>query len=267
MPPKPARPAGYRSGVWSYPGPSARSRMRSRPTPPDAMPAKGSKSSKAKASGQRGPGVGRKPKDGPVKVARYEDLSILQALFAAEHGRFPADQADAGHALVGLAELARRGDVSNLNVGFSEGMGRNIRLCRRNELEQAVSEAAPLLARYLFAPGTAAHLRLRELADLIEARPVHEYSGFMVLRSADPNRRAAADLMWEALEKLKDMGDGPWTESEIRSQIEAMPPGERLARLRQRGAAGDDKTLRRVLRQVLKVALAPGRPRQPAQGS
>lgn len=77
------------------------------------------------------PGSGRKPNDGPLKSNASADLPLIAAWLATDHGRFPSAETDAAHALLGLANLARRSDLGGVNLAFPEGIPRNIRLRKR----------------------------------------------------------------------------------------------------------------------------------------
>ena len=90
------------------------------------------------------PGAGRKPNDGPMKSNVYADLPLLLAWLATGHGRFPKPDTHAAHALVGLAELARRTDLDDINLAFPEGIPRNIHLRPRTEIERARQHKRPL---------------------------------------------------------------------------------------------------------------------------
>jgi len=208
------------------------------------------------------PGAGRKPKDGPVKSNVYADLPLLFAWIATAQGRFAEADTHAAHALLGLAELARRTDLDDINLDFPEGIPRNVHLRKRAEVERAATEAALLLGRFVFASHSAAPARLRDLADLLEARPVQAQSEFLALAPADPNRRAAADLLWQAAEAISKTQTGPISDDDIRRHLASMRPADRLAFMRERGARGDDRVLRRCLQQTLRLTLRPGRPNQ-----
>ena len=160
--------------------------------------------------------------------------------------------------------LALRTDLDDINLAFPEGIPRNIRLRPRAEIERAATEAALLLGRFVFTSHPQAPAKLRALADLLEARPVHEHAGFLALAPADPNRRAAADLIWEAAESISKAHHGPITDEDIRRHLASMPPADRIAFMRKRGAKGEDRVLRRCLQQTLRLALRPGRPNHPS---
>lgn len=112
---------------------------------------------------------------------------------------------------------------------------------------------------------------LRAAADILEARPIEapinadgtrNEDGAHGLRPADPNDFAAwMRIIGFVAEFPNPEGQAVEVpEAWLRKALEELPADERLKRMRQFGATGDDTTLRRSLKRMIGAKFKPGRP-------
>lgn len=107
---------------------------------------------------------------------------------------------------------------------------------------------------------------LREVADVIECRRLqrHEKSGPTVLAPADPTTAAIINMLGTIGQELIKDGRRNIDGAELVEHLRTMSSRKRLEEMRKLGARGDDRTLRRKLRQFFTtLSLPKGRPRKP----